>query len=198
MKKLQSLYNKAYSLMLRVHAGQFRRDGVTPYYMHPVAVADYFELSFEKIVAILHDTIEDSDDPQRTKEEIRAEFPDEVYEAVVAITKLPNEPLVDYWARVRANDIAKKVKVKDMLVNLADDPTPRQIEKYLRGLDFLLLPQLRDPICFMLDGAWEGRGVVQSRDRQRVNVKLTEPVKDFKKGQNIIVFLEELKEQKSP
>ena len=42
-----------------------------------------------------------------------------------------------YLARVKENPIALKVKIADMLCNLADDPTPRQVEKYRKGMLFL-------------------------------------------------------------
>ncbi len=32
----------------------------------------------------------------------------------------------------------RKVRVADMLANLADDPTPNQVMKYVRGLSILL------------------------------------------------------------
>lgn len=44
----------------------------------------------------------------------------------------------EYLARVRANPIACRVKVADMLHNLSDSPTQKQILKYARGLLILL------------------------------------------------------------
>jgi len=39
---------------------------------------------------------------------------------------------------VKENEIARKVKVADMLHNLSDEPTKKQILKYAQGLVALL------------------------------------------------------------
>jgi hypothetical protein len=46
----------------------------------------------------------------------------------------PETDYDDYPERVAASPIAAKVKIADMLSNLADDPTPKQIRKYAKGL----------------------------------------------------------------
>jgi len=39
---------------------------------------------------------------------------------------------------VKCNELARKVKIADMLSNLADNPTDKQIKKYAKGLLFLV------------------------------------------------------------
>ena len=63
MKKRQSLeaeYELAYQISTVAHMHQSRWDG-SPYIMHPRAVANTFESLHYKIVALLHDTIEDTE-----------------------------------------------------------------------------------------------------------------------------------------
>lgn len=119
------------------HHGQFRRDRVTPYFEHIKAVVDRVGGESEVIVAVayLHDVIEDT---KETAETLRARgFPESVVSSVVLLTK-GKENYETYLAGVKVCEVATKVKVADMLSNLADDPSKKQILKYAKGLLFLL------------------------------------------------------------
>ncbi|WP_197034489.1 hypothetical protein [Streptobacillus canis] len=59
----------------------------------------------EKIVALLHDVIEDSD---YTLEDLNVYFDKDVIEAVKVITKVKGEKYMEYLERVKNNNIAKK------------------------------------------------------------------------------------------
>ena len=124
-------------LALAAHNGQFRRDGVTPYIKHPEAVAARVKGDeMAEAVAWLHDVIEDTD---QTADDLRAMLvPDNVIAAVELMTHPHGEPYKDYLKRIKTNPLATKVKIADMLANLSDSPTERQIKKYARGLLFLL------------------------------------------------------------
>ena len=123
-------------LAMSAHAGKFRRDGITPYITHPEAVAKRLRGDDEaEMVAWLHDVIEDTD--LRESEMLWRGVPRDVIEAVVILTKGSRVNYDDYLARVKAHPVARKVKIADMLANLADTPTEAQIVKYARGLLFL-------------------------------------------------------------
>lgn len=124
------------------HAGQFRRDGVTPYAVHPEAVASRVEGDPEAVaVAWLHDVIEDT---AVTADGLREQgFPPRVVEAVQTLTKRDGLSYDDYLTAVAASPLARRVKIADMLSNLADGPTERQIVKYAKGLLRLAGP---DPV----------------------------------------------------
>jgi len=115
------------------HAGQFRRDGVTPYAVHPEAVASRAGDDPDAVaVAWLHDVIEDT---AVTADALRERgFPTQVVEAVQTLTKRDGLSYDDYLEAVAASPLARRVKVADMLSNLADGPTERQIVKYAKGL----------------------------------------------------------------
>ena len=126
------------------HRGQYRRDKQgkstnEAYIHHCERVARHFdEWPAAQATAWLHDTVEDHPDKvSRTKLEV-AGIPQDVIEAIEAITKMPGEDYVTYLQRVKINRIARAVKIRDIADNLASDPTDRQIEKYAHALWFLV------------------------------------------------------------
>lgn len=135
------LVQNALELAERAHAGQYRRDGKTPYIVHPVRVASKLAAKGEPdevvAAALLHDVLEDGN-----KSVIQGEpypkFPITVLAAVNALTKSEEESYSSYLERVKANKIARKVKVADILDNLSDDPSDYQIRKYATALLFLV------------------------------------------------------------
>ncbi|MEO1496447.1 MAG: HD domain-containing protein [Planctomycetota bacterium] len=121
------------------HAGQFRRDGVTPYIEHPAAVASRASQTPEsQAAAWLHDVLEDT--PVTRDDLLSRGVPEGVVVAVEALTKRRDLSYDENLDRVAANDLARGVKIADMLSNLADTPTQRQIRKYAQGLLRLLEP----------------------------------------------------------
>ena len=59
---IHPLIDKVFDIAVAAHEGQTRRDGVTAYIYHPMAVADRVEhLGYEYVcVAYLHDVLEDT------------------------------------------------------------------------------------------------------------------------------------------
>ena len=83
-------------------------------------------------VAWLHDVLEDT---TMTVETLREhQMPAEVIAGVITLTKNGEIGYEEYLLRVKADPVARKVKVADMLANLSDHPTERQIVKYAKGL----------------------------------------------------------------
>ena len=84
------LVKKAYKIADKAHSGQFRKSGEA-YISHPLSVAliladlklDYLCI----VAAILHDCIEDT---SVTKDEVRAQFGDQVAHIVEGVSKLTN------------------------------------------------------------------------------------------------------------
>lgn len=130
----------ATDLAFQAHHGQFRRDGKTPYINHPVNVMVRLKKKGEGeevlMAAVLHDVLEES--------EMTAEYllnqgiPLNVVYSVNVLTKDKDVDYELYLTRVKSNEIARKVKIADMLENLSDDPTEKQIKKYAKGLLFLM------------------------------------------------------------
>jgi len=127
----------AKQIATKAHAGQKRRDG-TPYIRHPERVAARCKTDQEKAVAWLHDVIEDC--PGWTAAKLgKRGISDPVSWAVLLLTK-GAWPEQDYLPLIKDNALAKAVKIQDMLDNLGDKPTEKQIVRYARSLLFLLEP----------------------------------------------------------
>ncbi|WP_367871164.1 hypothetical protein [Luteolibacter sp. Populi] len=128
---------RAAAIAHEAHAGQFRRDGVTPYILHPQAVAARVAGDpLAEALAWLHDTFEDT---SATPELLREQgIPNEVIIGVSMLTKPEGADYEEYLRAIKANPLAKKVKIADMLSNLSDQPSEKQILKYAKGLVILL------------------------------------------------------------
>jgi (p)ppGpp synthase/HD superfamily hydrolase len=127
----------AKNLAWELHGGQYRKDGVTEYVYHPIAVSLHSSLKDDEkaqVAALLHDVLEET---KVTKGMLLENFDLEIVWAVELLTKTRGESYMDYLAKVKSNDLARKVKIADMICNLADDPSERQIRKYAVGLEFL-------------------------------------------------------------
>jgi (p)ppGpp synthase/HD superfamily hydrolase len=130
-----SLIVLAEQIAREAHSGQYRRDGITPYIVHPEAVASRVNTPEEKATAWLHDVLEDTNMTQQDL--LNKGIPENVVTAVVTMTKTQGVSYMDYLVNVKNNPIARVVKIADMNSNLADTPTPKQIAKYAEGLKFL-------------------------------------------------------------
>ena len=122
------------------HFGQFDRAGA-PYIEHPRAVAAKVDTDAEKIVAFLHDTVEDTN---ATLDEISVLFGSDIAEAVGCLTHRKGVPYMDYVAGNKKNDLARKVKLADLSHNMdlsrlpkVTDADRKRVEKYKAAYDFL-------------------------------------------------------------
>ena len=108
-----------YMLAIELHKGQKDKSG-EPYVLHVERVAENFPKdSLEYLVALLHDTVEDT---WITIDALRfIGLSESVLEAVDAITYRTHEPLVEYYARIKCNPLATKVKLADVRDNLRAD-----------------------------------------------------------------------------
>jgi len=93
---------------------------------------------------MLHDVIEDTD--WISLKDLAVKFPKNVVAAIDAITHRKNEPLEDYWSRVKNDQLALVVKLMDIQHNSSNDrlnvldpiTKARLINKYNRAKEFLL------------------------------------------------------------
>ena len=121
---------KAIEIAHIANDGQVDKGG-SPYIGHPLRVMNNVETIEEKIVAVLHDAVEDSD---LTLEDLKtAGFSEVIVEAIDAITKREGENRKDYLQRVMNNDLALKVKIADMTDNMdisrISNPTDKDYER---------------------------------------------------------------------
>ena len=109
---------KAMRLAYEAHKEQYDKGGV-PYIFHPYHIAEQLEEEYDICVALLHDVVEDTDIILSDLE--NAGFPEEVVEAVGLLTKIKGEDYMEYVRRIKANPIAKKIKLLDLTHN--SDPS---------------------------------------------------------------------------
>ena len=115
------------------HEGQFRRGGVISYIEHPRAVAGRVGGDLDaQVVAWLHDVIEDCD---VTSEDLKVKgFSNDQIRAIELITKTKGMDYTTYLENIAESPLATKVKIADMISNLADSPSKKQLKKYAKGL----------------------------------------------------------------
>ena len=141
MSDFAKLLDKAALICITKHQGQRDKAGAA-YFQYPMRVAMNCEKDEEKIVALLHDTIEDTDvTPEWLKEQ---GFPDEIVEAILSVTRNPGEDYQEFVARAKKNSIGRIVKIHDLEDNLnvlrLNVITPEMAErlsKYLIALEYL-------------------------------------------------------------
>lgn len=126
-----------YKLAENAHLGQFRFDGKTPYIEHIYAVERRVAHlgNMYRAVAIGHDLLEDTN--VTALDLLNAGVHKDVVDAIVILTKIKGQDYDQYLILVKGNELARRVKIADMLSNLADSPTLKQIRKYAKGLLFL-------------------------------------------------------------
>ena len=141
MKDFETLLDLAIAIANQAHAGQLDKAG-KPYISHPLTVMAQMDTLESKIVAVLHDAIEDSD--LTIEGLVKQGFPEFITDAIAAITKLDGEQYEDYIMRVKSNAIARKVKIADVTHNMdmsrIANPTAKdfqRLEKYKKVLQEL-------------------------------------------------------------
>lgn len=131
----------ALDICCAAHKDQLDKGGM-PYVFHPYRVAEQMQTEDEVTVALLHDVVEDSN---ITIEDLRSrKFPLDVILAVGVLTRERGTPYFKYIAKVRENELARKVKIADLQDNMdlsrLDKPTEndkKRVEKYRRALQLL-------------------------------------------------------------
>lgn len=102
---------KALEVAARAHAGQKDKQGA-PYLLHPLRVMNGVHSEEAKIVAVLHDVIEDT---SVTIDDIRrAGFSEPVLDALLCVTHKKGESYASYVVRCKGNDLARQVKLADL------------------------------------------------------------------------------------
>lgn len=129
------LYYRALEVALKAHSEQKRKGTGVPYIVHPIRVSSNFTDSSKKIIALLHDVVEDS---EISLNDLTQDFPNEVIEVLEVFTKKGEENYSDYIDRVIKNRTATEIKVFDMIDNLSDSPSPKMVEKYSKHLPILI------------------------------------------------------------
>jgi len=128
---------RALEIAVESHKEQKQKDG-SPYAFHPIRLALSLAGEDQKIVALLHDVVEDT---SWTFDDLIGEgFSDSVIVALRQLTHTDGSPYEDYVERIAPNPLARAVKMADLTDNMdlkrIPAPTSKdfaRIEKYHRA-----------------------------------------------------------------
>ncbi|MNM06948.1 Bifunctional (p)ppGpp synthase/hydrolase SpoT [compost metagenome] len=144
---MREVVERAKELARRAHAGQVEKAG-RPYIEHVARVAAAVSDDPEaEAVAWLHDVLEDA--PQEMQNWLGHHLEDNfcgvVVDAVIDLTRFPDYPTDAYYADIRSNPLALRVKLADIADNasenrlaLLDEKTAARLRrKYAKALEAL-------------------------------------------------------------
>ena len=125
--------------MLKVHSRQKDKAGKL-YIFHPLNVSFGVKSKDAKIVALLHDVIEDSEYTINYLDFLS----DKQKQSLRLLTHRKEEPYFQYINRIKSNDIAKEVKLSDLMHNsnlsrlkVITEKDIKRNEKYKRAIELL-------------------------------------------------------------
>lgn len=132
----------ALTLAAEFHKDQKDKSG-RPYILHPLYVMGCMETEEEKVVAILHDVLEDT---ELRVEDLEPLFDSSVIQGITILTHSPQEPYFMYINRIltSGNMTAIKVKLADLKHNCklgrlpeVTDKDIKRVEKYNKAIRLL-------------------------------------------------------------
>lgn len=141
MTNTSTLLEKALQIATDAHICQVDKAGA-PYIFHPIRVSDRCSTDEERIVALLHDTIEDT---EVTAEYLLMEgFPRNIVDAILSVTRNKDESYEDFIKRSRLNPIGRQVKLHDLEDNMditrleqITESDLSRLNKYLKAYRYL-------------------------------------------------------------
>lgn len=105
------------AIILATEARRGQTDKIgQPYVSHPLRVMLSLGSPQDRMVGVLHDVVEDT--PLTPEDLAERDYPEEIVEAVDALSKRSGETYEEYIERVHANPIAVRVKIADLEDNL--------------------------------------------------------------------------------
>lgn len=130
MINFDELREKAMQIAEKVHSSQVDKGG-KPYINHPVRVERMCSRQEDRLVALLHDTVEDGDIASEYL--LMVGFPQEVVDAVLSVSRKRGEDYFDFILRCKENPIGRRVKIADLKDNMditrLNELTEKDIER---------------------------------------------------------------------
>ncbi len=109
-----STLERAIAVAARAHEGQYDKGG-SSYILHPLRVMMRVSTQEERIVAVLHDVLEDTS--ITLADLARQGFPLKILAALLALSRRHDESYVDFVVRVGSDPLARVVKLADLADN---------------------------------------------------------------------------------
>jgi hypothetical protein len=164
---VKDLLGRAAVIAEEAHQGQLDRAGA-PYILHPLHLAAQASTVDERIVALLHDVVEDTawDLPALAREG----FSETVLRAIDALTRRPDETYDDFVERVARDRLATRVKILDLSHNSdlsrlpsATEEDRARVRKYERARKRLEDELDRRNLYLLLDAESRSRALESAR-----------------------------------
>ena len=132
---------RAIEIAMDAHNGVTDKAG-NPYVLHPLKMMSTVNSEEEKIVAVLHNVVEDAKDKGWDFERLEEEgFSPEVLEALRSVTVNDGEDYDDFIDRAVKNPIGRQVKIADLKDNMdvtrigeLEERDRDRLNKYKRAL----------------------------------------------------------------
>ena len=117
-----------------------------PYHTHPIAVADMLLTDDEKIVAYLHEVIENTQTEIIRKgthhwlvlNNVRYRIKENIYYALQCVSKRPEETYTEYIKDLSENQLACKIKITSMFHNMSTNISDKEKANYIKYIPILL------------------------------------------------------------
>lgn len=123
---MKNLLEVAIKVAVNAHSGQVDKGG-QPYILHPLRVMMSLIDEKDKIIGVLHDTVEDTDVTYDYLKEVG--FDDEIIEGIKSVTRNKGETYNQFIDRVSLNPRGKRVKLADIEDNMDISRIPNPSEK---------------------------------------------------------------------
>ena len=131
----------AMKLCYKAHKDQYDYNGI-PYVFHPFHIAEQMKDEDTTVVALLHDVVEDTD--YSIEDLVDLGFNERVIEALKLLTHDDDTPYIDYLERIKTNELARTVKIADVLHNadqtrldVIDEKAKYWEQKYNKAMQIL-------------------------------------------------------------
>lgn len=115
MMNFDELREKAMQIAEKVHKNQVDKAG-KPYIWHPVRVERRCTRQEDRLVALLHDTVEDGNIASEYL--LLVGFSQEIVDAVLSVSRKKGEDYFEFIQRCKANPIGRRVKICDLEDNM--------------------------------------------------------------------------------
>ncbi len=138
---MERTLEKAILIAVNAHMGQKDKTG-SPYILHPLRVMQSVDTTEAKIVAVLHDVVEDTD---VTFDDLtEANIPKHLVITLRLLTHNENLSYEEYIEKLAENPLAVKVKLADMKDNMdlsrlrkVTDEDIERMKKYVANYNYL-------------------------------------------------------------
>ncbi|MGG5288785.1 GTP pyrophosphokinase [Pseudomonas shirazensis] len=109
-----STLERAIAVAAKAHEGQYDKGGAA-YILHPLRVMMRVSTPEQRIVAVLHDVLEDT--PLTVSDLALEGFPLKILAALLSLSRRPGESYEAFVIRAGADPLAREVKLADLADN---------------------------------------------------------------------------------